>query len=97
MNKEQQSKSGRKNGTYLNPCQRYGADPFNDKISDSGSVRNKLGLVRRHYGLDRLCDDPSEEVREAVKATGYIKPTPTDAPYESFSVNLDILEDYELF
>jgi len=84
-------------GTYLNPCQRYGADPFNDAIIDSpGNVRNKLALVQIRYGLDRLCDDPSEIVRAAVAAIGYVKPSNSDSPYESRTINFDILRDYDL-
>lgn len=77
-------------GSYLPEYLRYGSDPFNDKIIDSGSVKNKLGLVKRHYGLDKLCDDPSQEVRDAVARTSYRKPQIADSSekYHSFNVVL---------
>lgn len=67
------------NSSFLPDYLKYGSDPFYDKIIDSGSVTNKLGVVKEHYGLDKLCDDASPIVRAAVKKIGYIKPKITDS------------------
>lgn len=64
-------------GTYLADYQKYGSDPFNDRIIDGKSKKLKLRLVKDGYGLDKLCDDPDPEIRKAVADRGYIKPDPS--------------------
>lgn len=66
-------------GSFLPDYLKYGSDSFYDKIIDSGSISNKLALVRIHYGLDRLCDDSSPLVKLAVRRVGYKKPKISDS------------------
>lgn len=58
-------------GTELCDGDRYGDNPELDKLVDSENIQDKLEAINKGYGLDKLIKDSSEEVRNAVLATGY--------------------------
>ena len=60
--------------TTINNFIPYGTDPELDEIIDKKGINFisiKVAIAEQGYGLDRLIDDPYEDVREAVAKQGY--------------------------
>ena len=76
---ENQSKKSQFCGTQLAEWQKYGYDAFLDRCIDGKNRKLKLSIVEDGYGLDKMCDDPDPEIRAAVAAKGYVRPTEPDA------------------
>ncbi len=45
----------------------YGYDEFLDLIADGKNRREKLGLIKYSYGLEKLAEDPDKVVSDAAK------------------------------